>query len=112
MKSLHVVKKAIAFAIVLLSLSFMFSSPSLAETYYSQAQHPIYLLGLTDSQSITSAASSSSSTSQSNENWEITSVPIFPLLPGFEWGVKTQENGKKLVITHGDEEVLTLVKKS
>jgi hypothetical protein len=109
MKNLHFIKKVVAFVFIVFSLSFMFQNSSLAQTHSLQAQNSVYFLGLTGSQTSTLASPSSLPTTQLDKiQWQITSVPIFPLLPGSEWEAKTEENGNKLVIIHGDEEVLTL----
>ncbi|MGH8001002.1 MAG: hypothetical protein ACREPR_16625 [Brasilonema sp.] len=90
-------KKVLVFTFVMLSLCFLFQNPSFALTGDSQAQPQV-------------SQSDSSDSKLDKSEWTITSVPIHPLLPGYEWEVKSSENGKKLIIKHGDEEVLTLVK--
>jgi hypothetical protein len=101
LKSLRFLKKVIPLILVVFSLSFLFQKPSFAQTHHS----PVYL-------SDSSSPQSSLPTSKlDNTDWVITSVPIRPLFPGAEWEVKSDKNGSKLIITHGDQEVLTLVKK-
>ncbi|WP_414589440.1 hypothetical protein [Scytonema sp. PCC 10023] len=92
-------QKVIVCTFVMLSLCFLFQNPSFAKTTDSQAQPQVQQTGSSGSQS-----------SSNKSEWNITSVPIHPLLPGSEWEVRSEENGKKLVIIHGSEEVLTLVK--
>lgn len=92
-------KKVILFTFIMLSLCFLFENPSFAKTSDAPAQSQV--------------SQPDSSVSQSSLNqgeWNITSVPIRPLLPGSEWEVKSEENGNKLTIIHGGEEALTLVK--
>ena len=98
MKSLQFIKKVIAFVFVVFSLCFMFQNSSFAET----------LVYVPDS-----STSQSKPISQLDDTeWVITSVPIHPLLPGSDWSVKSEQNGTKLIIKHGDEEVITLVQKA
>ncbi|BAY46026.1 hypothetical protein SAMD00079811_36330 [Scytonema sp. HK-05] len=97
-------QKVIVFTFVMLSVCFLFQNPSFAKTSDSQAQPQVQ-----DSTSSGSQSSNPSSNLNKSE-WNITSVPIRPLKPGFEWEVKSEENGKKLVILHNGEEALTLVK--
>ncbi|MBD2777760.1 hypothetical protein [Iningainema tapete] len=59
-----------------------------------------------------SSSQSKPSSQLENTEWVITSVPIRPLLPGSDWSVKSEQNGTKLIISHGDEEVITLVQKA
>ena len=106
MNSPRFLKKLIAFAFVLFSLSFLFQNSSFAQTYSFPAQSPVYL-----SDASTSQESLPSSKADDETDWEITSVPIRPLLPGSEWEVESEQNGTKLIIKHGGEEALTLVKK-
>lgn len=105
MKSLRFLKKVIALIFVVFSLSFMFQNSSFAQTRYSQPQSPSAL------QDSSSSQSSLPNSQLDGTEWEITSVPIHPLFPGVEWEVKSEQNGTQLIIKHGDEEVLTLVKK-
>ena len=105
MNSSRFFKRLVASVFVVFSLSFMFQNSSLAQTYYSSAQSPVYLSDVSTSQE------SSPSSKEAETEWEIIAVPIRPLLPGSEWEVETEENGTKLIITHGGEEALTLVKK-
>ncbi|MFN6496331.1 MAG: hypothetical protein RMX65_004725 [Nostoc sp. DedQUE01] len=108
MKSLHLIKKVVAFVFIVFSLSLMFQNSSFAQAYSLQTQDSVYLLSATS----TLAPPSSSTTPQLEKiEWQITSVPIRPLLPGKEWEAETIENGNKLVIKHGNEEALTLVRK-
>lgn len=97
-------QKVIVFTFVMFSLCFLFQNPSFAKTSDSQAQPQVSPSGLSGSQS------SNPSSNLNKSEWIITSVPIRPLLPGSEWEVKSEENGKKLIIKHGGEEVLTLAK--
>ncbi|MBW4633982.1 MAG: hypothetical protein KME30_19380 [Iphinoe sp. HA4291-MV1] len=91
-------KKVIVCTFVMLSLCFLFQNPSFAKTSDSQAQPQVQ------------ESTSNPSSNLDKGEWNITSVPIRPLKPGFEWEVKSEENGKKLVILHNGEEALTLVK--
>lgn len=99
MKSLHFLKKAIAFVFVVFSLCFMFQNPSFAQRSVEPSN--------------SSSSNSSLPSSQLDKTeWVITSVPIRPLFPGSEWEVKSEQNGTKLIIKHGGEEVITLVPKA
>ncbi|MBD2682851.1 MULTISPECIES: hypothetical protein [Nostoc] len=106
MKSLHLIKKVVAFVFIVFSLSLMFQNYSFAQAYSLQTQDSVYLLSATS----TLAPPSSSTTPQLEKiEWQITSVPIRPLLPGKEWEAETIENGNQLLIKHGGEEALTLL---
>lgn len=101
LKSLSFLKKVISSVLVMFSLTFVYQNPSFAQTHNS----PVYL------SDVSSQESSLPTFKSDDTEWVITSVPIRPLFPGVEWDVKSEQNGSKLIIKHGDEEVLTLLKK-